>query len=130
MSYSCAFHHIEPVHHHCLTKNIEMPPAPSRNQLKVNALKRLVKEHQLYVQELQEQEASLSRVQTAGDEYEARKAQEIVDETKRILPRVRQSIENQINEVSAIDLKRGDGGEATDAAGAISAAKTYLAGIV
>lgn len=107
-----------------------MPPAPSRNQLKVNALKRLVKEHQLYVQELQEQEASLSHVQTAGDEYEARKAQEIVDETKRILPRVRQSIENQINEVSAIDLKRGDGGEATDAAGAISAAKTYLAGIV
>lgn len=104
-----------------------MPPAPSRNQLKVNALKRLVKEHQLYVQELHEHEAELSRVQASGDEYEIRKAQEIVDETKRILPRVRQSIEDQINEVSDIDQKRGDANDTSDAPGAVSAARSYLA---
>ncbi|KAG7662656.1 RBL2 [[Candida] subhashii] len=68
--------------------------APSPLQIKVSALKRLIKEEKLYQQEVTEQEQYVAQMKANnGDEYEIKKQIEVLEESKRMVPQVTTKIE-------------------------------------
>ncbi|CCG23235.1 Rbl2 protein [Candida orthopsilosis Co 90-125] len=68
--------------------------APTQLQIKVNALKRLIKEKNLYQQEVTEQEQYVNRMKTNNaDEYELKKQVEVLEESQRMVPQVSTRIE-------------------------------------
>lgn len=73
---------------------------PSRTQIRVNALSRLIKEHQLYQKELKEQNKAVK--EHKGDAYELKKLQQIHKETENILPRVKTRIEEELKALKQI----------------------------
>lgn len=68
--------------------------APSQLQVKVNALKRLLKEEKYYKGDLADNEQEVARLQQAkADEYDIKKQSQIVDESKRMIQEVARLIE-------------------------------------
>ncbi|KAG5420541.1 RBL2 [Candida metapsilosis] len=69
--------------------------APSQLQIKVNALKRLIKEEGLYQREVTEQEQHVNQMKANNaDEYELKKQVEVLEESKRMVPQVSKKIED------------------------------------
>lgn len=67
--------------------------APSQLQIKVNALKRLVKEESLYRQEVTEQEQFVAQMKANNaDEYEIKKQIQVLEESQRMVPEVTKKI--------------------------------------
>lgn len=67
--------------------------APSPLQIKVNALKRLIKEEKLYQQEVSEQEQFVNQMKANNaDEYELKKQIEVLEEAQRMVPEVTKKI--------------------------------------
>lgn len=67
--------------------------APSPVQIKVNALKRLIKEETLYKQEVTEQESYVNQMRANKvDEYELKKQIEVLEESQRMVPEVTKKI--------------------------------------
>lgn len=86
-----------------------MAPAPL--QIKVNALKRLIKEEKLYQQEGEDQEKYVAQMKAnKHDIYEIRKQIEVLDESKRMVPQVTQKIKEH-REGLAIFLETYQGDE-------------------
>lgn len=68
-----------------------MPPTPL--EIKTKALQRLLKEHQLYEKEVLEQEEYLKQMKASdSDEYEIRKQEKVLDESKRMVPELAKKI--------------------------------------
>ena len=62
-------------------------------QIKINAIKRLVKEESLYKQEVEEQEQYVAGMRKANaDEYEIKKQVEVLEESKRMVPEVSKKV--------------------------------------
>ena len=105
---------------------VSMVP-PSRAQIKINAVNRLIKEHELYIQELGEIETKIQSLTSSnGDEYELKKLNQVRDETKRVAPRVKTSIEKSLQELKDLQV---EGEEKTAAQEAIKKAQNYLSQI-
>ncbi|RLV95453.1 Spore wall maturation protein DIT1 [Spathaspora sp. JA1] len=67
--------------------------SPSPLQVKVSALKRLIKEEKYYQQEVSEQEQYVSQMKAhKADEYEIKKQVEVLEESKRMVPQVSKKI--------------------------------------
>lgn len=70
-----------------------MPPTPL--QIKVSALKRLIKEESLYQQEVVEQEQYVEQMKkNNSDEYELKKQVQVLEESQRMVPEVSRKIED------------------------------------
>lgn len=68
--------------------------APSQLQIKVNALKRLIKEETLYTHEVEEQEKYVKQMElNQADEYELKKQIQVLNESKKMVPEVTKKIE-------------------------------------
>lgn len=64
-----------------------MPPSPL--QIKINALKRLIKEEGLYKKEAEEQAARVSMMKEGNeDEYDIRKQEEVLEEARKMVPEI------------------------------------------
>lgn len=67
--------------------------APSALQIKVNSLKRLIKEEKIYKKEVEEQEQYVSQMKANNaDEYEIKKQIEVLQESQRMVPEVTQKV--------------------------------------
>ncbi|CAI2029550.1 hypothetical protein SEUBUCD646_0H02960 [Saccharomyces eubayanus] len=68
--------------------------APTQLEIKVKALKRLVKEEGYYQQELKDQEAHVAKLKEdkSVDSYDLKKQEEVLDDTKRLLPTLYEKI--------------------------------------
>lgn len=68
-----------------------MPPTPL--EIKTKALQRLLKEQQLYEKEVLEQEEYLKQMKASdSDEYEVRKQEKVLDESKRMVPELSKKV--------------------------------------
>lgn len=79
----------------CNNTLFEQPAMPpSQLQIKVNALKRLIKEKGLYEQEVSEQEQYVNQLKANnGDEYDIKKQVEVLEESQRMVPQVSAKIQ-------------------------------------
>lgn len=67
--------------------------SPTQVQIKVNALKRLIKEKNLYGQEVLEQENFVNHMKaTNADEYEIKKQLQVLEESQRMIPELNDKI--------------------------------------
>lgn len=67
--------------------------SPSALQIKVNALKRLIKEESLYQQEVAEQQNFVNQMKSNNaDEYELKKQIQVLEESQRMVPEVSEKI--------------------------------------
>ena len=67
--------------------------APTQLEIKVNALKRLLKEESLYAHEVEEQEKYVKQMEAnQADEYELKKQIQVLDESKKMVPEVTKKI--------------------------------------
>ncbi|CUM65316.1 uncharacterized protein PRCAT00002951001 [Priceomyces carsonii] len=67
--------------------------APTQLQIKVNALKRLIKEKKFYDQEVGEHEQYVNKLKSNGaDEYELKKQIQVLEESKRMIPEINKKI--------------------------------------
>lgn len=99
--------------------------APSRSQIKIKALQRLVREHELYLKEEVEILARLKGLkENNGDEYEIKKVQQVLDETRRVVPNVRGRLENELAGARTLEVNAEDESELAEA---IAKAESYLA---
>ena len=68
---------------------------PSALQIKVNALKRLIKEETLYQQEVAEQQQYVDHMKSNNaDEYELKKQIQVLEESQRMVPEVSRKIKD------------------------------------
>lgn len=83
---------------------------PSQLQVKVNALKRLIKEEKLYQQEVTEQEQYVKSMQLKNaDEYEIKKQIEVLQESQRMVPEITTKISQHKEALKAfLDSFKGD----------------------
>ena len=66
---------------------------PSPLQIKVNALKRLIKEEKLSKQEVAEQEQHINQMKANNaDEYEVKKQIQVLEESQRMVPEVTKKV--------------------------------------
>ena len=66
---------------------------PSLLQIKVNALKRLIKEEKLSKQEVAEQEQHINQMKANNaDEYELKKQIQVLEESQRMVPEVTKKV--------------------------------------
>lgn len=66
---------------------------PSPLQIKVNALKRLIKEEKLSKQEVAEQEQHINQMKANNaDEYELKKQIQVLEESQRMVPEVTKKV--------------------------------------
>ncbi|CAH2355572.1 tubulin-specific chaperone A [[Candida] railenensis] len=84
--------------------------APSTLQIKVNALKRLLKEEKLYKNEVTEQEQFVEQMKAnKADEYEVKKQIEVLQESQRMVPEVTKKIADHKEALSQfLDAYKGD----------------------
>lgn len=84
--------------------------APSQLQIKVNALKRLIKEESLYRQEVTEQEQFVAQMRTNNsDEYELKKQIQVLEESQRMVPEVTKKISQHRDALKLyLDTYKGD----------------------
>jgi len=67
-------------------------------KIRINSLKRLKKEYLYYNKELIDNENKLNNMKKDGmDEYDIKKQQEIVDETKLMIPNVKKRLQDRID---------------------------------
>lgn len=67
--------------------------SPTQLQIKVNALKRLIKEKSLYDQEVLEQENFVNHMKaTNADEYEIKKQLQVLQESQMMIPELNDKI--------------------------------------
>lgn len=93
-------------------------PMPSKPQLKINALKRLVKELEEYEKEEVELEAKVKSLssEASADDYEIRNTSRVLEETKRVKARVFQSVATHAAEVAKLSgLKPEEQAQAKEA---------------
>lgn len=92
-------------------------PLPSKPQLKINALKRLVKEYEEYKNEERELEARIKGIDgESPDEYELQNTKRVLEETKKVRTHVAQSIHTHATEVSKLTgLKPEEDAQAKEA---------------
>lgn len=90
-------------------------PGPSKVQIKINALRRLAKEYELYKIEESEIQARLAQLEAhPRDEYEVRRAQQVFDETRKVKEQVAQQLKTQAAEVRKLtNLKPDEEKQAT-----------------
>ncbi|GMM50134.1 hypothetical protein DASB73_010920 [Starmerella bacillaris] len=75
-------------------------PGPSKVQIKINALRRLAKEYNIYKDEEIELQGRLTQLEThPRDEYEIRRAQQVFDETRKVKEQVAQQLKTLVGEV-------------------------------
>lgn len=97
--------------------------APSRLEIRVKALVRLLKDEKLYHQELAEQQAVVDAMKARGaDEYDLKKQIEVLEDTRQMIPALRGKVQEALREVEE-DRSVGE-----EAAAAVAAAKALLAG--
>lgn len=90
--------------------------APTQLQIKVNALKRLIKEETLYQKEVKEQEQHVATMKKDNaDEYEIKKQIEVLEESQRMVPEITAKI-NQHKSALAKFLETYNGDEDLSAA--------------
>lgn len=84
--------------------------APSKLDIKVKALQRLLRERTYYAKELDEQQKHLDSMKAGeGDEYEIKKQSELVAESKRMIPELEKKIETHKMELRKfLDEYKGD----------------------
>jgi tubulin-specific chaperone A len=84
--------------------------SPSQLQIKVSALKRLLKEETLYQQEVKEQEHYVAKMkENNADEYEIKKQIEVLHESQRMVPEVTTKIkEHKIALQKFLESYNGD----------------------
>lgn len=88
--------------------------APSKLSIKTNAVKRLIKEKEFYSLELKEQEEILqSMTINQPDEYETKKQNDVVAETKSMLPELDKKIQLHKKDLSNY-LSDYNGDESTE----------------
>lgn len=67
--------------------------APTALEIKTKALQRLLKERQLYENEVSEQEEYLKQMKASdSDEYEVRKQEKVLNESRRMVPELAKKI--------------------------------------
>ncbi|KAA8916488.1 hypothetical protein TRICI_001351 [Trichomonascus ciferrii] len=89
--------------------------APSQLQIKVNALKRLMKEQALYKKEAESDAKRVEQAKEEGkDEYEIKKMNEVLQETQQMVPELNKKIQTTLNGLK--DLLSSDIDEDTTAA--------------
>lgn len=99
--------------------------APTKSQMKINALRRLVQEHSLYLKEAVELQKEIDCFESSSaDEYEIKKLKEILEETNKVISRVRKMLEQELNAVKAIFKE--DPAESEEAKKAVEAAQEHL----
>lgn len=99
--------------------------APTRSQIKIKALQRLTREHELYLKEEIEIMARLKSLkENNGDEYEIKKIQQVLDETRRVVPNVRKRLESETEETKKLQVADEDKAELEEA---VAKAEAYLA---
>ncbi|KAK6459085.1 tubulin-specific chaperone A [Scheffersomyces xylosifermentans] len=90
--------------------------SPTPLQIKVNALKRLIKEEKLYQQEVSEQEQYVNHMKSNNaDEYELKKQIQVLEESQRMVPEVTRKIQEH-KEALKVFLESYKGDEDTAAA--------------
>lgn len=79
-------------------------PTPSKAQIKVSALSRLLVEYKEYVEEENQYQTQVKALEdaTPRDEYEIKRSKLILEETKRVRARVLQLIKEHAAEVKKI----------------------------
>ncbi|CAK7903201.1 tubulin-specific chaperone A [[Candida] anglica] len=84
--------------------------APTPLQIKVNSLKRLIKEETLYKQEVTDQEKYVEQMKSKdADEYELKKQVQVLEESQRMVPELTRKIkEHKEALVSFLDTYTGD----------------------
>ncbi|KAK4556097.1 tubulin folding cofactor A [Recurvomyces mirabilis] len=79
-----------------------MPP-PSQLAIATSSLNRLVKEEASYHKELEQQQASIAKLEQGGGdenaEYTLRQERRAVEETKAIFPQLKQKIEDALSKL-------------------------------
>lgn len=66
---------------------------PTQLEIKTKAIQRLLKEQKLYEKEILEQEEFLKHMKSSdADEYEVRKQEKVLDESKRMIPELSKKI--------------------------------------
>lgn len=89
--------------------------APSQLQIKVNALKRLMKEQALYKKEAAADAQRVEQAKEEGkDEYEIKKMNEVLQETQKMVPELNKKIQTTLDGLK--DLLSSDLDEDTSAA--------------
>lgn len=111
------------------TNIISVLMAPTQLDIKIKALKRLTKEEGYYQQELKDQEAHVAKLKEDKlvDPYDLKKQEEVLDDTKRLLPTLYKKI-GEFKEDLAQFLETYQGTEDIgDAESAIISAQELLA---
>ncbi|CAI4036553.1 hypothetical protein SMKI_15G4010 [Saccharomyces mikatae IFO 1815] len=105
--------------------------APTQLEIKVKALKRLTKEEGYYQQELKDREANVAKLKEdeSVDPYDLKKQEEVLDDTKRLLPTLFEKIKEFKEDLEKF-LETYQGTEdISDAKTAIASAQELLASI-
>ncbi|CAI6335360.1 unnamed protein product [Periconia digitata] len=109
---------------------------PSKLGVQASALQRLVKEEASYHKELEQQESRITKLQSNPGEdnadYLLKQERQALEETKKVLPTVREKIEQTLEQLEEELENNKDGGaaspeEVTKAQDAIAAGKKALA---
>ncbi|CDO52443.1 hypothetical protein DV451_002282 [Geotrichum candidum] len=83
--------------------------APSQLQIKTNALGRLLKESKLYQKEAEEQQVRVDKLKAnSSDEYEIKKAVEVLEDTKQMVPEIRKKIVSTLEGLKAFVQNESD----------------------
>ncbi|KAF2640147.1 putative tubulin-specific chaperone Rbl2 [Massarina eburnea CBS 473.64] len=109
---------------------------PSKLGVSTSALQRLVKEEASYHKELEQQQSRITKLEAAPDEenaeYMLKQERQAIEETKKVLPTVREKITRALEQLEEqLESNKDAGGEAsaedvTKAKNAVAAAKTTL----
>ncbi|CEP20773.1 RBL2 [Cyberlindnera jadinii] len=101
--------------------------SPSQLEIKTRALGRLIKEETIYHDEVKEQEGVIASMKSAdADEYEIKKQVEVLEDTKKMIPLLREKIQQSLESLEQF-LKDYTGEDSLDSASAnIATAKKVL----
>lgn len=84
--------------------------SPTPLEIKTKAVQRLLKEEQLYLKEISEQEEQLQQMRASDtDEYEIKKYEKVLDESKRMVPELKKKIQEHAKGLNSyIEDYKGD----------------------
>ncbi|AMD18590.1 HBL312Cp [Eremothecium sinecaudum] len=102
--------------------------APTQLEIKVRALQRLVKEEKYYINELEEQKAHIERLKQDPqiDQYDLKKQVEVMEDTKRLLPKFYEKVEQFFADLSNFVKEYQGEEDLTEAKKALESAKVVL----
>ena len=94
------------------TAQLKLTPdmSPTPLEIKTKAVQRLLKEEQLYLKDISEQEEQLQQMRASDtDEYEIKKYEKVLDESKRMVPELKKKIQEHAKGLkSYIEDYKGD----------------------